>query len=207
MTAEGRFKEWLLGIPLVYQAHSLGVLTSEMNRAVVDRYVAPREGMKILDIGCGTARVLEALPDVKYFGLDHNPRYIRAAQQRFPGRGIFKNCDVEEVSRFKERFDRVLLFGVLHHLPDDDVSSVLSDAADLLEAGGRVVIGFDPVFHEQQSRIARLLARADRGRFVRTSDSYLRLIRKSFPSVDWEIRTDVLRIPYSHFFATASDPK
>src|SRR5579864_2992907 len=45
-----------------------------------ERYVAawirPRQGDRVLDIGCGPAPPLQFMPAVDYVGYDPNPRYI-----------------------------------------------------------------------------------------------------------------------------------
>jgi hypothetical protein len=39
----------------------------------------------------------------------------------------------------------------------------------------------------------------DRGRYVRTAESYLALAGEFFSSVEYETRHDLLRVPYDHF--------
>jgi len=55
----------------------------------IDKYVKPKDGDKILDIGCGTADILEYLPNVEYLGFDMNNRYIQFALQKYGNRGKF----------------------------------------------------------------------------------------------------------------------
>src|ERR1035438_8030734 len=42
----------------------------------VRQYVRPESGARVLDIGCGTAQILETLTDVQYVGYDLSPEYI-----------------------------------------------------------------------------------------------------------------------------------
>jgi hypothetical protein len=87
--------------------------------------------MRILDLGCGTAEILGALPtDITYVGYDMSPEYIAAAQNRFAGRGTF-HCRLLEQAEVAalEPFDLVLGIGVLHHLDDAARSSWRAKAA------------------------------------------------------------------------------
>ena len=40
---------------------------------LVEKYIRPEKGMKILDCGCGPAKIVEFLPDVDYLGIDLSP--------------------------------------------------------------------------------------------------------------------------------------
>ena len=66
-----------------------------------------------------------------------------------------------------------------------------------LKPGGRF-IAVDPLIEHPQSRVARLLVRLDRGKFVRTCDGYAELARSAFEAFSVEPCRDLLRVPYSH---------
>jgi hypothetical protein len=50
----------------------------------------------------------------------------------------------------------------------------------------------------------RWLLSRDRGRYVRSPESYQRLAAAVFPHVQTTIREDLLRIPYTHFIMSCS---
>ena len=52
-----------------------------------------------------------------------------------------------------------------------------------------------------QSAVARWLLSRDRGRYVRSQNEYLQLMRQIFPDVKSSVRTDLLRVPYTHLVA------
>jgi len=203
MSRDGRLIERIMGVSIVYKLENLSVLSERSNREIVTRYVRPLPRIRILDIGCGTARVLGALSDVDYLGIDHNAGYIARASKKYGASGTFKKADVSEVSDLHLRFDRILLFGVLHHLADDQVQNLLKHIPNLLKDGGFLVTGYDPVFHDGQGWISKRLAKADRGQFVRRYEEYVRLLEAELKLNDCDLRTDVLRVPYSHLFTTA----
>lgn len=172
------------------------------------QYVRAKAGERVLDVGCGTGEILAMLPGVEYFGFDPDPGYIAAAQDRFRDRA-WSTFRCATLNGFAVdglgKFDIVLAIGVLHHLTDDEASQLLELARAVLRPGGRLVT-LDPCFAEGQSPIARYLASRDRGRHVRTSDAYRKLVSACFPVVAAEVRHDLTRFPYTHFVMEGTAP-
>jgi SAM-dependent methyltransferase len=163
------------------------------------------EGDRILDIGCGTADILEHLPDVDYLGFDSSDRYVEAARQRFGDRGRFVTAAPSEVDdTFGDR-TVVTAIGVLHHLDDETAHEALELATKALRPGGSF-ISVDPTLTDDQHRIARFLIEHDRGQFVRTPEQMRALVGHHFDDVDLQVRHDMLRTPYSHVIVRASTP-
>ena len=164
----------------------------------VQRYIRPQAGDRILDIGCGPADILEALPAVDYHGFDLSTKYIESARKRFGTRGHFHIEAVSaELVRKYAGFDLVLANGVLHHLNDAEATDLFRVAKAALRPGGTLVM-LDGCFVGGQSPIARHLLRNDRGKFVRTQSEYLRLASLAFCKVESHLSGDLLRIPYTH---------
>jgi SAM-dependent methyltransferase len=144
--------------------------------------------------------MLAYLPDVDYLGVDISAKYIEAAKARYGARGRFVCRDLAQVAADEPHaFDAVLLLGVLHHLDDATALHALEVARDALKPGGRMV-AIDATVFGGQSRIAKVLAKMDRGRHVRSPDGYVELARRVFPTVDSFMTHDLLRIPYTHHF-------
>lgn len=181
------YKLW---ISIVGGKHYQPILAKEYIRAI--------PGSLILDVGCGTADILNHLPEVNYHGIDSNLKYINDAKIRFHGRGTFQCLPIDKLAVNKENeYDLCLVLGVLHHLNDGEVLYLLSLLKKLLKPGGRVIT-FDGCFDKNQSMIARLLLQNDRGRYVRWQSDYENLGSKVFSSQRSFIRDDILRIPYTH---------
>jgi len=169
----------VLSHPAVYDTlqHLMGARRLRVYN--VQTHVRPFPGMRMLDLGCGTAEVLDALPpDVCYVGYDMSAEYIAAARRRFGDRGVFCCGLLQQADVGKhEPFDLVTGTGVLHHLDDAAAHAFMMVAAAALKPGGRIYT-VDPCLAPGQNPIARLLISHDRGRHVRDAAGYLALARR-----------------------------
>jgi len=191
-------RTWLLEIPIVYDLLQNGLNRSEARTWFSDQVICATDGMRILDVGCGTATILSLLPNIEYIGIDHNPKYIAKARLIHRDRGEFRSVDVND-AQFRKlgQFDRVLLLGVLHHLNDGECIKLFSALRQALKEDGQLVT-LDPALVSGQHPIARALAKLDRGRYARTPQQYQSLIETSFVVKSEIIRHDLLRVPYTH---------
>lgn len=190
----------ILELPAAYKLFSALVGADNSQTVLVNEYVRPSTGYKILDIGCGPGNILDYLPRVDYYGFDFNPSYIDSAVKRFGQRGQFFCQRVSEADVFLKQpdsFDIVLAVGILHHLDDAEAMQLFEIAKYALKSGGRLVT-YDGCYEEGQSKAARYLLSRDRGEFVRTQPEYTHLAHTRFDKVTASIRHDLLRIPYTH---------
>jgi SAM-dependent methyltransferase len=187
-----------LSVSWAYRLFGRLVGAHALRTAYVHECVRPREGDRVLDIGCGPGDILNFLPPVSYVGFDINPDYIQAARARFGQRAQFfqQAIDRELVGRFSD-FDIVMANGLLHHLDDAGAGELLTIAFTALKPGGRLIT-LDGVISPDQSRAAYYLVSHDRGRFMRTEAGYTQLAGRVFPHVKAQIWHSRLRIPYTH---------
>jgi cyclopropane fatty-acyl-phospholipid synthase-like methyltransferase len=170
--------------------------------------VSPRPGELLADLGCGTGDLAQMLVDgVTYVGIDHNPAYISStALDIEPGGRYFVNGDLADLADLAlPPVDVAVAIGVLHHLPDDLVVTMLEATRAKLAPGGRIVT-IDPVFHPDQRSSARIMMAMDRGRFVRQQPHYEYLFRSVFPSGEGRTRSDINPFPYTHLIMSATVP-
>lgn len=189
----------ILSHPRVYGAFQR-IMGAERGRALVVRdFIQPTPGMRILDLGCGTAEILDALPaDVTYVGYDMSPAYIAAARRRFGDRGSFHCRALEHTEAASlQQFDLVTGIGVLHHLDDDTARHFMRIARSALRPGGRIYT-LDPCLVDGQNPIARFLISRDRGQHVRTPQGYLALGHGLQARVDGQV-THQTWVPYTHW--------
>ena len=171
---------------------------------IVEEYLKPVETSRVLDVGCGNADMARLLPPgVTYVGLDNNSGYI--AKAKASGINVIEAHVNELPSLGYEPFDIAVAVGVLHHLDDSTVSTLMSDVAGVLGPGG-IFVTVDPVLHEGQSTISRGIMALDRGRFIRRGEAYSRLMSAVFPSFNVKMRFDLNPFPYAHCIMTASVP-
>lgn len=191
-------------IPVVYDVFSNGVARADLYPWLAASVIDANQGQSILDVGCGTSKILRYLPEVRYVGIDHNPQYIETSKRVYGPRGEFIVGDVNDDDlRGRGQFDRILLLGVLHHLSDEEVVRLVSQLAQLLKEGSHLIT-FDNAIVEGQHPLARILAKFDRGKYVRSPNEYRKLLQTAL-NVETEIvRHDLLRVPYTHVIFRAA---
>jgi SAM-dependent methyltransferase len=192
----------VLAKPWFYKTFRNLVTTTAGRIGLVDDYFKLRVGDSVLDIGCGTADVLDDLPEVQYYGFDSSEDYIALARARHGDRGTFVSAPVSRDTVDGE-FDLAIAIGVLHHLPDRDAEDLFALAASVLKPAGRLVT-VDPCFHDGQTELRRFVISLDRGQHVRTVDEYHDLARKAFAKVVVHTRTGLVRMPYTHLILECS---
>lgn len=196
----------MLSAPWVFRAYQHAVGANALKREIIDTFVKPRSGQRLLDLGCGTGDVVEYLADVDYLGLDVNERYVAHARDRFGAPAAFLVADVLEIdARQLGRFDLVHAHGLLHHLEDAQAARVCALAAEVLMPSGRFVT-VDPCLHADQSSLARFTVKMDRGKAVRTLDGYRELAEPSFGGVHSMIGHTPLRIPHTTAVLVCVEP-
>ena len=186
----------ILSIPFIYDLYQTLVGAHKMRRIIVESYLKPVDGQAILDVGCGPGLLLRNIPrGVEYFGFDLNESYVTKARLNFGHRGTFLCQDVTKFVTDK-KFDRIVIVGVLHHLEDNQINTLFSSLPKLLKEDGYAVM-IENVYIDNQNPIAKFIISKDRGQNTRTIDGYLALCKKAFPQVQYEIRHDMLHIPFT----------
>lgn len=185
----------MLSMAPVYRLTQWALGATRVRQTLADEYIHASVDDRVLDLGCGTADILDHIPSTDYLGYDPSDRYVMDATRRFSHRGVF-TASREDLATVSDR-TVVLAIGVLHHMTNDEASELVSVAFDSLVPGGRFVT-IDPTFVADQSRIARGLIVRDRGQQVRTPDATRDLVESAFDAVVVSVRHDLLRLPYSH---------
>lgn len=200
-------RESILGTALGYRAFKVATRGDGTMAAMAAQYIKPTPGERILDVGCGYGDLCTHLPNVQYLGIDSNKLYIDFAKRQHSANGEFMLGDVTTLSaEALGTFDAAVAIGVLHHLSDPAVTSMLESVSGMLVPGGRFIAA-EPVWDPDQRTTARVLAALDRGRFVREEQGYMALLSPWFSNVECEIRHDLFWFPYTHCMITATVPK
>ena len=187
----------ILEAPVIYRMLQHLLRNKKLSNEYVNKYIKPKSGDYVLDIGCGPADILEFLPEVKYYGFDSNCKYIDSAKKRFGSRGNFFCQELSEVNiPGSMSFDIVLAYTVLHHLNDAEAVQLFKLSAKCLKHGGRLVT-FDGCHTENEGLISKTMSSLDRGKYIRDKEGYVNLARKVFTNVECDVRCDLTNIPAS----------
>lgn len=195
----------LLAVPLGYRMLH-GILgTHRMRRHYVDEFVKPEPASRVVDIGCGTADILNYLPAGNYFGVDYNAHYIEHNRRRFP-RAQFHVASVStDLKNLLPSADLVFANALLHHLDDTEADALFASAKQLVSSGGRLCTLDNHTF-PSQNPISRFLIANDRGRHVRSREGYERLAALHFGDIRCETSSRLLNFPYDIVMFEFRDP-
>lgn len=195
----------LLASGKVYDSFQELLGSNNVYRTYATEYLNVKAGDRVLDIGCGTGRLIEFLPeDVDYYGCDTSERYINAAYRRYSHRGRWLHIDSNDLGCSKlaeQRYDLVMANGLLHHLDDDEVLTLVRYAKGLLMPNGTFTT--IDICLTGKNAPGNILASLDRGKNVRDIEGYTSLISREFSSVTGEVRGDLTRLPYTHAIVSA----
>ncbi|MCU0625671.1 MAG: class I SAM-dependent methyltransferase [Gemmatimonadaceae bacterium] len=185
---------------LVYSAFQRAMGAEHMHAWVLQEGWRVRNGMRVVDIGCGPGDVLDRLPPVEYVGVDINPDYIAEAQRANGARATFVAGTASALLEVPQAYgaDLVTCLGVLHHLTDAQTDEVLMVARRLLRPGGRFV-ALEPTWLAHQSGLSRWIMSKDRGQAIRSDDGWRALLAPAgFARTEARVVTHLLRVPYVH---------
>ena len=187
----------ILEHPKIYTLYQKIVGGYRARQLFTEKNIKANRNDKILDIGCGPGDILDFLPESDYTGIDIDSNYIKQAKCKYGKRGRFICVDISNFNlKSKETFDIVICIGVLHHLDNEECHILLELAKNALKPNGRF-ISFDGVFTENQSKISKYFLRKDRGKYIRNTSNYLKLVQNSFSITEYSIDETYFRIPYT----------
>lgn len=126
----------------------IGLLMPEREmREVLAERIAPRPGMRVLDLGCGTGTfaimLARANPGTEVIGIDADPDIVRMAEEKTAGSAaglVFKIAGAQALPFDQGAFDVVASTLAFHHLPPPVKWAALREALRVLRPGGRLMI-------------------------------------------------------------------
>jgi len=110
-------------------------------RSIGLKIYPPREGMKVLDVGCGTGAHLELYREAGcvVFGIDRSPAMLHRARRRL---GDASHLDLGDASRMPYHdgeFDLVVMSMALHEMPPSMRGDVIGEIKRVLKEDGRIL--------------------------------------------------------------------
>ena len=111
---------------------------------LLDNYCDIRDGLSVLDIGCGKAWLMRQWAEkfaIEGVGIDVNARFLEVARRKSPARGrlTFHNRSMTGFSVAPQSYDVVMCLGATFTL--GDFPQALDWMVKAAKPGGRVVVG------------------------------------------------------------------
>ena len=176
---------------------------SRFREKIVKKYIT-KHNVKVLDVGCGPAQILDALPKINYYGFDINPIYINFAKKKYENRAkFFCKKFTNKDTKCLPKFDHILLLGVLHHLSDKEINKLIPNIKKVLKRKGNIIT-LDNIFTNNQNFIAKFLIQMDKGQNVRSKKGYLNILKNHFKKINSKIYHQKF-IPYTWFVVNCTN--
>jgi ubiquinone/menaquinone biosynthesis C-methylase UbiE len=147
-------------------------------RKTVGEHLASDPRVRVLDVACGPGAFSDLFSEQSYTGIDINPVYIDYAKKHY--RGEFFVQDARRLSFPDGGFDEALVFGVLHHLNDEDVTEVARSLSRVVRPGGKVLVIEDIPTESHLNLVGHLLHWIENGHYIRPPEHYRRLLSPHF---------------------------
>jgi SAM-dependent methyltransferase len=117
--------------------------------------------LQVLDLGCGNGRFgkwLAGQRSINYTGIDNNQYLLDRCAEALPQTRLFR-ADLTQSWPIKEKFDLIVLFAVLHHIPTTaNRLKILQRAKKLLKPGGLLVF---TTWQFDRSKIVKEISKND----------------------------------------------
>jgi 2-polyprenyl-3-methyl-5-hydroxy-6-metoxy-1,4-benzoquinol methylase len=189
--------------PLVYRIIQYIMSGTSFRNSIIKKNIK-KSNLKILDIGCGPAQILEQIPRCDYYGYDIDQRSIQYAKKKYRKKNYHFYCKKFNKTEIKKlpKFDFVIFFGILHHLSNKEADKMLTLCKRTMKKNSKLLTE-DPILLEKQNIIAKFLIEKDRGINVRQKKEYINLLKKHFKKIKNKV-THQFFIPYTWFTTVCS---
>jgi len=152
-------------------------------KAIIKKSLGAAQGLKVLDIGCGTGEFFSCFDSAGYIGIDIFAAYIAYAQRK--NQGNFQVMDATSIQFPDNSFDFILIMAILHHLDDNAAKKVVREAVRLLRPAGKILIMEDARIPRLENFLTRFIQRYDKGAYIRSPEDYRKII-DGFVRLEWE---------------------
>lgn len=145
----------------------------------IQEEVQPMQGLRILDVPCGTGILMNCCKPSSYVGADIDVNRVVDAGRRNT-RENFIVSDASSLAFKNEKFDRILVSGLFHHVNDPISLEILSEFKRVLSPNGKLIV-FEAIWPRNRFNLIGLVGRKlDQGKFVRHAEEYERLFEQYF---------------------------
>jgi 2-polyprenyl-3-methyl-5-hydroxy-6-metoxy-1,4-benzoquinol methylase len=188
----------LINSPILYKFFQYLMSGTSFRKKIIKKNISNKK-IKVLDIGCGPAEILNYIPKAIYHGYDIDSRSIAYAKKKYRSKNhhfYCKHFNKSDLSKLP-KFDFIILFGVLHHLSNKEIKNILNLCKKKMTKKSKLLTE-DPILIKDQNLIANFLIKKDRGLNVRYKNDYKNLMKPHFKNINSKI-THQFFIPYTWF--------
>lgn len=102
----------------------------------------PMQGMKVLDVGCGTGSdlALYCQAGCNGYGVDLSPAMLKVARKKLGDSADLRLCDAAKMPFQDEFFDLILSTYTLHEMPYENRSAVIREMIRVVKRDGRLLL-------------------------------------------------------------------
>jgi len=131
--------------PLKYIAPVYDLLMSPLTNTfnpIHQEFVPPKQGMMVLDVGCGTGSDLKQYHQAgcKIHGVDLSSGMVKIAQKKYGDSADFRVCDASEMPYQDETFDLILAVITFHEMSQSKREGVLGEMIRVLKNEGHMIM-------------------------------------------------------------------
>lgn len=154
----------------------------DKRRMALEHY---RNEKRVLEVGCSAGNVSDAfrrIPGISYTGVDIDDAALAVARRRFADCPHFRFLNLPLsylASNETERYDYILLAGILHHVDDETSIALIRTSLSLLVRGGRLVVSEPEALAASDGLLMELFYRLEQGKYLRSRAAYEDLIQKA----------------------------
>ena len=174
------FKNSILEHPFFYRLYQ-STVRKKKNEYLFFEFIFSElskiKNLRVLDICSGDSYVLNYIDKhiTSYVGLDYNNKYLKNLGYTWP-KHKFLNLDVTKKNTFSLLKDYnpnfIFINGAIHHLDDYVIASINTLVSNFKDC---YFLSVDPINHNNKL-INRLMINFDRGKFIRSKDSYKKIM-------------------------------
>lgn len=163
---------------------------------LVNEYIKPQQGQKILELGCGAGNVYAVFPEknLRYLGVDNSENYIHHAKKKFPEQS-FICADVTKDFAVDEISDTVFAEAIISALPDNQLVEMFKLLKNICDDHTKIVFS-DMNYRDSASKFQCFLMKHERNQFIRSKSEYVKLLTEFFNIDKISVIKHPYRIPY-----------
>jgi len=111
-------------------------------RQIGIKMYTPKDGMHVLDVGCGTGTNLMLYHEAgcNIFGIDLSPAMVEVAQKKLGDRAEIRIGDASKMPYSDDSFDLVTGIFTLHEMPSQIRSTVINEMVRVVKHGDRILL-------------------------------------------------------------------